>query len=162
MKFAVAAWLKNLTRARNGSRAHLVLVGGGGLAAMIFVGAFAYKMVNRHEVTASLVTSSDTTSGQHSLAIAKPVARAGTLTSVAASMGVAGAQAPVAPAGTPVAETAPTIAAQVQASLAAPTGLVEGQVVETIANADQYGQYSPISVRALGGKVVVEEIGGVA
>ena len=148
---AAGAWLKNLTRPRrNGSRAHLVLVGGGCLTALIFVGAFAHKMISRHEDTVARVTSSVTTSGQHSPAFAPPLAHASAPASVAAPIVVAGKQAPTVPAVIPAAETAPIIVAQAQAPLTPPTGLVAGQVVETIANTDQYGQYSPVSVRALG------------
>lgn len=141
---AAGAWLKNHTKARNGSRAHLVLVGAGTVLLAIVVGAVGVHIYRHHKAVEV---------GAAVMPVTAPAARASALVSSntahapATAGAMVGTVSPIEPPATT--QTAPAVAAPA-AVIAPPAGLIAGETIETVADADRFGQYNQVSERAVG------------
>jgi len=142
---AVVAWLKNHTGARRGSRAHLVLIAGGALLAVLVLAAGVVQIARHHHHPAPVAAATPPAAATGAQ-VGSNTAHAPTL--VGAMVGtVSPAAVPAVPPAT--AQAAPVVAAPA-AVIAPPAGLIAGETIETIADADRFGQYNQVSQRAVG------------
>lgn len=129
------AWLKNLSRPRGGSRAHLVPYAAVGALVVIVIAGLSVRSTHRKS-----------RAPQGAAAHAAPtVAVAPVVQSVLVTAGASASAAPAANAATAPAN-APTAATVQQTP---PPGLVAGQILETVADADQFGQYTQSSAHVI-------------
>lgn len=143
MRFSIPVWLKNHTQPRNGSRAHLALFAGGGVAAMVFLGALVTNFAHHETVKAPL--------GAGAGAATEPVQQVSTF---ASPTGRAVAQATPVVDTRATAQTGPAVPAAAVADAAPqnlpPAGLVAGHVRESVAVQDQFGQFTQAAARVVG------------
>ena len=126
MNLQLHAWLKDLTKPRHGSRAHLALAGAGVVFVLVLGAAFALHFAHRARPAAQAVAAvpAPAPAIQPAPAAPRPVIAA----------------VPGAPVAAPAATAAqPPVAAA--APVAPPAGLVAGQVMVTDFTVDQFGGF---------------------
>lgn len=143
---AAGAWLKNLSRARNGSRAHLVLVGFGAVVLLVVITAIASKEIAHHKAVEAMAVATAPANVQSVQRAPSVVPAHGAVVPPASAGAGRVAVSATAPATSPAPEPVAAVPAVV---FVPPAGLVAGQVKQTIFQQDTYGQFAQLTARVV-------------
>lgn len=151
MNFSIPAWLKNHTQPRDGSRAHLALFAGGGVAVAVVIAAGVTNLANHAAARALVANISAPTQPGQQVSTLPPTPLRGVAMATPAAPATAVQSTPMVDMRAPAlaASAVPAAAVADAAPQNPPAGLTAGQVRERVALQDQFGQFTQAAVRVI-------------